>query len=322
LKRSNIAHHIFHRRGLEIGVFNRIYRLLKKERVDIVHTHHFTQLFYSLLPAKFAGAKIVHTEHEYYSYLESPRSRVLIKLFSYFCDRFTVVGPEVADYFIRNIGIPKDRISIVPNGIDVRKFDVKPDGVRGELGIPKDEVIFATVSRLEEEKDHRTLLNSFKLAAQQHPRIKLLIIGDGSLQNELQAYAHQIGVSDKVLFLGKRSEIPRFLSETDVFVLSSIREGLPLSIMEAMAARKPVISTDVGSIRNLVHQKSNGLLVPAGDQNMLADAMVCLIQSPKLREEMGDRGYETVSKSFSLVQMMERYQDIYYSLLRNRHVRN
>lgn len=321
-QRNNIASHILCRKGFETGLFHRIYKLLKKNRIDIVHTHHFAQIFYTIFPAKLAGVKIVHTEHEYFTYLDDQLRRVLIKPLSMLCEKFTVVGPEVADYFIQEIGVPKNRVFTIPNGIDIQKFDIKSNSVCQELGLHEDEIVFGIVARLEKEKDHQTLINAFKLAENQVPQIRLLVVGDGSLRKELEDYAKHMKISDKVLFLGTRKDIPEILSAIDVFVLSSIKEGLPISLIEAMAARKPIIATDVGSIKHLIRHEINGLLIPSQNEAAMEKAMIRLIGDPEFRKEMGERGHKIALESFGLSHMIQQYEDIYCSILRGTNVRN
>lgn len=319
---NNIPHHILHRKGIEFDVSRRIYRLLKKFSVDIVHTHHFAQLFYTVVPACLAGVKIVHTEHEYNSYLENNFSRKAIKPLSYFCKRFTTVSQDVADYFIREVGLPAARVTIVRNGIDIRKFDIQSDVVRKELGISDDAIVFGTVGRLEEEKDHRTLLNAFSKLSESDPRAKLLMIGDGRLRKELETHANALGLGERILFLGSRTDVPEVLSAIDVFVLTSIREGLPIAVIEAMGARKPVICTDVGSMKSLVQDGINGLLVPPRDEDAICRALLKMQGNPAMRKEMGERGHDLAQRSFSLDSMIEQYERIYRSMIRDNHVWN
>jgi glycosyltransferase involved in cell wall biosynthesis len=148
------------------------------------------------------------------------------------------------------------------------------------------------------------------------------VIGDGSLREELKSYAECIGIADKILFLGNRKDIPELLSAIDIFVLSSIKEGLPIALVEAAAARKPIISTNIGSIRRIVRNEVNGLLVPLGNRTALKEAMIRLIENPQLREKMGERGKKIAMESFSLAHMMDQYKDLYYSIVEGTHVWN
>jgi L-malate glycosyltransferase len=322
LEKGKIDYHVLHRQGFEPNIFGKLYRLIKRNRIDVVHTHHFTQLFYAALPARWAGARIIHTEHEFFSYMGSTFSRAMIRPLSRLCDRITVVGQEVADYFIRTIGIPEKQVMIVPNGVDTMKFDWDRKAIREELSLSPHEVVIGTVGRLEPEKDQRTLLDTFLLVKGEYPAVRLLIVGDGRMAEELRSYAKRIGVSDQTLFLGSRRDVPRLLAAMDIFVLSSIREGLPISLIEAMAARRPVVASDIGSIKDLVRDGQNGFLVPPGDTVAFGGVIRRLIASSELRERLGEAGRCIVEASFSLSAMIREYEDLYQSALRKTYVRN
>lgn len=322
LEAEKIEHCVLHRKGIEFDILRRLYRLFKKNRVKVVHTHHFTQLFYAALPARWAGARIIHTEHEFFSYLENGFTRAMIRPLLRLCDRMTVVGPEVADYFVRTIGIPEKRVMIVPNGVDIAAFDCDREAARAELGLSPHDVVIGTVGRLEPEKDQATLLEAFRQVKGGNRPIRLLIVGDGRMAGELKSQAERIGVSDRTLFLGYRRDIPKLLAAMDVFVLSSIREGLPISLIEAMAARRPVVASDIGSIKDLVQDGRNGVLVPSGDAVSFGKVLQRLIENRELREGLGEGGHRTVEASFSLSTMIRTYEDLYCSVLRKTDVWN
>jgi len=322
LENSRIEYHVLHRQGLEANIFRRLYCLIKRNRIDVVHTHHFTQLFYAAIPARLAGARIIHTEHEFFSYLTDAFSRTMIRSLLRFCDGMTVVGQEVSDYFVRTVGIPEGRVMVVPNSVDITKFDCDRNLIRGKLGLRPHEVVIGTVGRLEPEKDQKTLLEAFRQIKEVHPAARLLIVGDGSMAEELKCHAKRIGISDQTLFLGNRRDVPSLLAAMDIFVLSSIREGLPISLIEAMAARKPVVASDIGSIRDLVHDGQNGFLTPSGDPARFSRFLLRLIESTELRERLGSMGYQIVERSFSLPAMIRAYEELYRSAYRKRHVRN
>ena len=320
LDSRNIRHHVFYRRGLEPGVSVRLYRYLRQHHVDVVHTHHFAQLFYAALPARLAGARIIHTEHEFFTYKTSALGRALLRPLSLFCERVTVVGPEVADYFLNTIGIPKRRLKIVLNGVDVETFNYDRKAAREELGLRSQEIVIGTIGRLEPEKSQTTLLDVFQHVAAQHPHARLMIAGDGQLADELKSYAGRLGVMDRTLFLGYRRDVPRLLAAMDIFVLTSIREGLPISLIEAMAARRPVVASNVGSVTDLVRDGCSGLVVTAGDTNAFIGAVESLVSSPELRQRMGNAGRETVEASYSLSAIVREYEELYRTAVSKRHV--
>ena len=322
LVRHDIPYHVLWRKGLEVGVLARLYRCFRHEKARVVHTHQFAQLLFSLLPAKACGAKIVHTEHEYYLYRQNARARRILKQLTRFCSAFTVVGPDVARYYTEELGLSSSRMDVIPNAVDLDQFCVRGEDPRRRLGLSNEEVVLGVVGRLEPEKDHRTLLRAFQAFRARGHTARLLVVGDGSLRGQLEAQCRALDIERSVTFLGPRSDIPEVLAAFDIFVLSSVQEGVPLSVVEAMAAGKPVIATDVGGLRLLVRPSVNGLLVPAADPAALEAAMSKLSANAALRQEMGRRSREIAQESFGLSAMMKRYENLYDSVLGNRDVRN
>jgi L-malate glycosyltransferase len=322
LARYGIPYHVLWRKGIEAGVLARLYRCFRQEKARVVHTHQFPQLLFSLLPAKACGARIVHTEHEYYLYRKDARARRIFKQLTRFCSAFTVVGPEVARYYTEELGVSSARMHVISNAVDLDQFRVAGQDARTRLGLSKEEVILGIVGRLEPEKDHRTLLRAFQALITHGQAARLLIVGDGSLRGELESQCRALDLERHVTFLGARSDIPQVLAAFDVFVLSSVQEGVPLSVVEAMGAGKPVIATDVGGLRMLVKPAINGLLVPPADPLALEAAMRDLAGNAALRQEMGKRGRQIAQESFGVSSMINGYQNLYESVLGSHDVRD
>jgi glycosyltransferase involved in cell wall biosynthesis len=322
LELKNIPHTVLHRRGIELRIFKRLHELVREQRIDVVHTHHFTQLFYAACPARLAGARIVHTEHEFFSYTESGVPRRLVRPLASLCDAVTVVGNGVADYFVDTVGFRRDDLTVIPNGVDIDAFRYDRCTARRELGLDPCGFVVGTVGRLEPEKDHATLLEVFRQVRLKHPSARLLIGGDGSLAGELKVTASRLGIADAVLFLGYRRDIPRLLAAMDLFVLPSRREGLPISLIEAQAAGTPVIASAVGSIGTLVRGGENGFLVPAADTRGFVAAIEHLIDRPDVRQRVAAAGRRTVADSFSLATTVRAYENLYLASDAKRHVWN
>jgi len=322
LRRHGVPYHVLWRKGLELGVLARLYRCFRQESARIVHTHQFAQLLFSILPARLCGARIVHTEHEFYLYRNDPRARRIFRQLIRFCPALTVVGPDVAKYYVDELGIPAKAVHVIANGVDVERLNWQGPDARGRLELSSTELVFGIVGRLEPEKDHRTLLRAFHALCSDLPGIRLLVVGDGSLRGELESLCRDLDLDRRVQFLGARTDIPDVLAAIDIFVLSSVNEGVPLSVVEAMGAGKPVIATDIGGLRLLVKPGVNGLLVPPSDPPSLEAAMRALAVSGALRGEMGARGREIARESFGVAAMVERYQDVYDSVLGEKNVRN
>ena len=322
LDRNGIPHYVLHRKGLEAAVFRRLFAVIRNNGIDVVHTHHFTQLFFAALPARLAGARIIHTEHEFFSYREATMARTLLGPLLRLCERMTVVGPGVADYFTGTLGIPRDRIAVIPNGVDLAAFDADRELARRDLGLEAEEMVLGTVGRLEPEKDQATLIDVFQRIRRTYPRSRLLIAGTGSLSEQLHAHAVRVGAADRTLFLGYRRDVARLLAAMDVFVLPSLREGLPISLIEAMAARRAVVASDIGSVKDLIRDRENGLVAPAGDTAAFTAAVEALLASPNLREQLAREARRTTEASYSLPAVVRTYADLYRSAAARTHVRH
>ena len=322
LDRLRIPHHVFHRRGLEFDVCRRLYRFIKDNQIDVVHTHHFTQLLFAALPARAAGVRIVHTEHESFSYTQKAVPRWLFRPLTRLTDAVTVVGPEVANYFVRTAGLPRERITIIPNGVNVDRFAADRSATRRELGLNAQDLVIGTIGRLEPEKDQKTLLEVFRLFRKANPRSRLVIVGDGSMAEELRSRANQLAIAEATLFLGYRRDVAALLAAMDVFVLTSIREGLPVSVIEAMAAGKPVVVSNIGSVHDLVRDGENGLLAPPGDVTAFSTALERLINDPTFAGSIGQSGRRTVEESYSLPAVIRSYEQLYESAMLKTHVWN
>jgi len=186
---------------------------------------------------------------------------------------------------------------------------------RGREGFAPEDVLFVCVASLKPQKNHALLLEAFSQGLASEPRAHLLLVGDGALRPKLKKQANTLGLRDRIHFLGIRTDIPEVLNAADVFVLSSEWEGNPLSVMEAMAAGKPVISTAVGGIPELVKEGKSGLLVPRGDVSVLARAMSLLSKNQELRRAIGSAASEQAVERFDVQAMTEAYASLYETTL-------
>ena len=198
---------------------------------------------------------------------------------------------------------PAEKLAVIKNSIDPSPFlETKGSKTREEFNIPKDTPVLAFVGRLAPQKDLFTLLESCSLLNEE---FRLLLVGDGELKGKVQAFVSSKSLGDRVILAGERSDIPEILSGSDIFVLSSKWEGLSRAIMEAMAAELPVVCTDVGGSGELVEHGVNGLLVPAGDPEALAQAIKSLLLDRNARRRMGKNGRKKILKEFTLDRMIK-----------------
>jgi glycosyltransferase involved in cell wall biosynthesis len=301
------------RAGVDWRLFGRLYGLVSRERVDVVQTHHLGQLIYAAPATRLAGARLVHVEHDCHS-LEPAKARRQLRMFARFCHRVVAVGEEIGEYLVREVRLPSSLVEVIQNGVDTRLYSPEPRRSRFELCLPADGRLIGHVGRLAPEKDHATLLKAFRSVAVADPRARLVLVGDGSLRSTLEVRAREIGVDDRVCWLGARTDVADLLPHFDVFVLSSIREGAPLSLLEAMAAARPVVSTRVGEVGRLVVNDVTGLVVEPGDPRGLAAAIATILSSPSVAARLGKASRAAVEQRFSLDRTVRAYEHLLTSL--------
>jgi len=314
LEAAGIAAHVTGRQpGRDARLIGTLYRLFRREQVDVVQTHHLTQLIYGALGARLAGATLVHVEHETFS-LRSARARHRLRALSFFCDRVVAVGEEIRDFLVGEVRIARSRVALIRNGIDLARYRPGRRDFRRRIGLPVTERWIGQIARLEEEKDQATLLRAFASVRARHADTRLVLVGDGSLRASLEELARSLGVEAAVSFLGARSDVADLLPELDVFVLSSIREGLPLALLEAMACGVPVVATAIGNIPRVVRDGENGDLVPPADERALAAAVGRTLDSPDRASALGAAARAWVAQEYGLDATVRRYQELYDEL--------
>jgi glycosyltransferase involved in cell wall biosynthesis len=235
-----------------------------------------------------------------------------------FTDRWTAVGPSVADYMKRN-GIKPEKIETILNGIDLSRFrKAGPEErrtVRAALGLEPESILCLAVGRLFPQKNYPMLLRSFDAARRQAGGLRLFIAGEGPERASLERLIRELDLGRQATLLGLRDDVPDLLRAADIFVMASHYEGLGCAAVEALAVSKPVVATRVEGLRDVVLPRQTGILVEAGDVSAFASAIVELAGQPDLRERFGRRGREDAEERFSLDGMVRRYENVYKSLL-------
>lgn len=303
---------IMHRRdpGIDLKLMWRMYRLFRRHQVDVVQTHHFNQLFYSVLGARLAGARVIHTEHSIEAY-KRRRLRMVLKLLALFCDKVIAIGDDGARVLLEQVGIPERKLEIIRIGVDPQSFVAPGNEARRALGLDEDDRVAVIIARLYPEKNHRLLLAAFADVAARLGKARLLIAGDGIEREAIEAEIHRLGLADRVRMLGVRRDVARILAAADVFVLSSDREGLPIAVLEAMAAAKPVIATAVGDLPSVVGDGVTGRIVAPGDRAALAEAMIELLDDRARAAEMGAKAAQAARERYSVGAMLGKYLKLF-----------
>jgi len=293
-----------------------LYRILKKFKPHIVHTHNWGSLCEGTIGAKLAKVPIiVHGEH---GTIQKSRSNILIeRFFLRIVDQVLSVSEMHRNKMNKIIGFPQKKIKVMLNGVDTERFSpIKKNLlIRAALGIRKDEIVIGTVGRLVKVKNQAMLILSFSRLSKNCSNIKLLLIGDGPLKENLLILAASLGIASNVLFLGKKENIPDILQAMDIFALPSISEGLSNTILEAMSCELPIVATDVGGNSEIVKNGITGYLVPSNDIEAMTKALSDLISKPDQRKQMGIASRKITMSCFSLKEMVENYEKLYLSLI-------
>lgn len=291
----------------------RVLRALRANRADAVHTHMFAPLLYAAPTRKLAGIPVlVHTEHSIEYLLERPAYQRVLRTLSGTVTRFVVLGERMRRFYVEQVRIKPERIRVIPNGVTLLPV---PDAysrhaARRALGLDQQFVV-GTVGRLSPEKNLPLLLRAFARATAGSTDAVLVLIGDGQERAALGHLAASLGIPDRVRFAGWRQDVAHLLPALDVFVLSSLAEGLPLALLEAMSAGVAVISTSVGDIPEVVRDSATGRLVPSDDEEALSFALADLRREPTVRAQLADAGRSLVTARYGRDAMVNAYLDAY-----------
>ena len=227
--------------------------------------------------------------------------RFLYRLTSRRVSGVIAVSDDVRTSILNRVGSLNDKIVVIANGVDVDRYgdSVDRDEVRAELGLDSNAFVMVMVAMFKEQKGHVYLIEAAAEVLPPHPEARILLIGDGELRPEMERRVHTAHIADAVAFLGSRRDVARILAASDLFVLPSLWEGLPMALLEAMASGLPCIATTVSGSAQVVVPDVTGLLVPPGDTAALRDAMLAMLAEPVRARQMGDAGRRRVTSDFS-----------------------
>lgn len=288
-------------------------KIFKEEKPDIVHTHASLS---ARLAAKKNGIKVVHTRH----CLENEKKHIKKFIYrfvnNFLSDRVVAVSEAVKDNLIAD-GISEDKLRTVYNGIEpIREFsDEERFAAREKFGIHPKQVVVGIVARLEAVKNHAVFLEAAKVVATICPEAVFMIVGDGSMRGSLEAKAEADGIADKVIFTGYIQDVSEVMNVIDIHVLTSEKEALSISLIEAMSIAKPVIASDSGGPGEFVKNGVNGILVGVNDTVNLTMATVRLIQRSDIRNKLGAEGKRTVTEKFMSAEMAKKIESVYKELV-------
>ena len=284
---------------------------LTRNEIDLVHAHMYRAEVVGTRAAVAAGTPVI-TATVHSSRVRSDADRALLASLTPSMDRLIVPSESIARK-VRAERRAGARFAVIPNGVDLSRFasPIPPCRLRVEFGIPARAPLLGVVARLEPEKGHRHLVAAMPAILRGAPDAWLAIVGEGSEADALRAQAASLDVAERVVFTGRRDDVTALTADLTIAVLPSLREAQGISILEAMALRRPVVAAAVGGIPEVITDGVDGLLVLPGDPAALADAVVRLIRDPALRERIAEAGYRTVADRFSIDAQVRRTEAIY-----------
>jgi len=303
--------------GLRQGL--RLWRLLRAERTDIVHSHDAYTSIYGTFWARVAGVRgVIASRRSWHSPHLQGRIMQASRLAYRLAHRVVGNSPSVARLVETEGGVPSSRVVTIPNFLDPQAFDEIPATERarllGELGVPAGAFVVGIVARLTPVKDHSTLLRSVAALRSAIPTLHAVLVGDGPERPRLEREVAALDLGGVVHFAGERAPLPNLHGMFDVSVLCSTSEAFPNSILEAMAASRPVVATNVGGNPDAVRDGVTGLLVPAGDADALGAAIRRLYSDPTLRMEFGEAGHAAAETGYAAPAVIDQVERLYETL--------
>lgn len=292
-------------------------RRLRKLKPDVLHTHNPTPHLVGVLAARLSGVPVVvHTKHGH-NYPNIKKKVLANRIASWLTDCIVPVSAHAADVARDIEKVPRRKIEMIWNGIDLDQYpytERSPQQGRCRA-IHVARLIYPT-------KDQNTLLRAVRIVADAEPAFQIDIVGDGPHREPLESLCDELRLRPHVKFLGFRNDVHKLLSDADFFVLSSVEEGLSLTLLEAMASGLPIVATRVGGNPEVVLDGETGLIVPAGSPDEMAEAMLAFVRNPSIAAGMGRAGRRRVEEHFDIRRVAARYEHLYESLSMARSVRS
>jgi glycosyltransferase involved in cell wall biosynthesis len=291
--------------------------LARERGARVLHVHGYAAADFGRIAARAVGAKLVL--HEHFADPRMPAYQGLAdRLLRDLTDGAIAVSHSTREFLVRERSVPKERVRLIWNGAPLDEFAPAPRErarrVRRDLGLPDDALVVGSIGRLNAQKGHRFLVEAAAQLLPHRPEVRVLIAGDGDLMAELRQHAAALGIADRVVFAGHRTDVPDLLSALDVFCISSLYEGTPLALFEAMAAGKAIVSTSVDGCREVLEDGVTAVLVPPRDAAALAGGLDRVLADAPLRQRLGEQAL-AASRRYDVSTCVDQMQAFYDDLL-------
>lgn len=285
--------------------FMNLYWLLKELKIDVIHTHNTNPFVDGGLAAIMARTPVrIHTDHAR-EFPDKKRYMIAEKVLSYFYDEVVAVSEQTKADLVHYEKISADKIKVIQNGVAI------PKSISNTQNEIRSKFVVGAIGRLCEAKGYEYLIRAMSIVRKTTPDVELQIVGDGELMQSLSALVEQHDLGQYVKLVGESSDVAAFYDKFDVFVISSIREGLPLVLLEAMAAKVAIITTDVGGIPNVVEDRETALMMPARDENVIAEKILYAMNHKDEVAKLSNAAFDVYEKNYSIGSMMAKYESLY-----------
>jgi glycosyltransferase involved in cell wall biosynthesis len=290
--------------------------LIGRHRPDVVHLHGYAAADFGRVAARLKGVPIVM--HEHFVDPAMPRHQAVADgLLRRWCDHAFACSRSVGEFMVKQRSVPKHLIEVLYNGAPLADFTTAEPAVveqlRAHWKIPAGRMVLGTVGRLDPQKGNKHLIGALARLRKQGHDVCVMIIGDGPLLEPLRSQAHELGVADRVIFAGYQSNISQLQSMFTIQVFPSLYEGTPLTLFEAMSTARPIVSTHVDGLGEILRDEIDSRVVPPADDGALADAIGDLLRNPQKRQRLALQAH-AASRNYDIIRMIERMQSVYESL--------
>jgi glycosyltransferase involved in cell wall biosynthesis len=316
------------KRGLRTAAFDargrlnrrsivQVNRFLRNNRIDIVHTHGYKSDIIGFLACLSGNTRWVATNHVWHPISRTMRLYVRVDAFALrFASRVVAVSGEIREDLIA-ANVRPANIRVISNGIDIHRFTKSKSAatLKAALGLQEHDVVVAMVGRLSPEKGHKTFLEAARQVSSHKNNVRFLIVGDGPMAEELRAETDRLNVQDRVVFTGFRKDMPEIYALTDVIVNASTIEGLPMTLLEAMASGVAVIAARTGGIPDIIEDDETGLIVDPGVADELRVKIESLVDDVDKRQRLAAAAFEFVKMNHSFDGMCDRYRHVYREVM-------
>lgn len=303
--------------GVDLQAFGKLVRIIREGRFHIVNTHLWLADVMGRVAAVLGGVPVIVMTAQNVDIWKKWHHRLVDRILALKTAKVIAVSEAVKEYYHRQVGIQAKKIEVIPNAIDVAPYENPGDVtyLYKDFAIKENDFVLACVGRLNFQKGHKFLLASLKEIYNEMPDLKVLIVGEGEEKENLKRMAEEYGITPVVRFTGQRKDIPQILKLSGALILPSIFEGLPLCVLEAMAASRPVIATDVGGTKELAVDGKTAFIVEPEKPEQLSMAIRQLRQLPDHGRQMGIVGHEIVVRNFSIQSITRKTSDLFEQLV-------